>query len=83
MTIEELQKIFPDATSEQFDAISKIIAPQTPSVPPQTSPQPKVKSDSQITMTAAEFMQLMERVTKSNKLDKKIKEESEDDGIYI
>lgn len=87
MTLEELQKIFPDATEEKLAEISKGFTTKTetpPNSPPSaTPPQKEIKADTQITMTAAEFMQLVESLDKSNKLDNKEKEKKFDDGIFI
>lgn len=87
MTLEELQKIFPEATAEQLTLLSKGFEskPETPPAPtPPTPPSPKeVKADTQITMTAAELMQVFASFDKSKISDDKEKEKKFDDGIFI
>lgn len=87
MTLEELQKIFPEATAEQLAELvkgfsTKVETPPSPPQPP-TATQKEIKSDTQITMTAAELMQLVASLDKSNKLDEKDKEKKIDDRIFI
>ena len=88
MTLEELQKIFPNATAENLAELSKGFATvsQTPPIPPAaTPPAPtEIKADTPITMTAAEIMQLLSSLDKSKKLDEENKEKEKfDDRIFV